>query len=196
VVNEGLISREVALGRHLAFELLGPGDALLPTPADPDRDGVGSPEIINALTAARVIVLGAAYLRAAARWPVLLTNLHRRVETVRRRHAIQALAAHLPRAEDRLLLTLWSLADSCGRVTPEGINIPLALSHQVLARLTAARRPTITLALQDLRAAGLIQWHAESGLILTSGAAQRIRAVANTDNDAPSLASHIVPRAA
>lgn len=52
--------------------------------------------------------------------------------------ALQGLAAHLPRVEDRLLLTLWMLAERCGRVTPEGIVLPLALSHEALGRLAAA----------------------------------------------------------
>jgi hypothetical protein len=30
IVNHGMISREIALGEHVAFELLTPGDVLLP----------------------------------------------------------------------------------------------------------------------------------------------------------------------
>ncbi|HEY6522622.1 MAG TPA: Crp/Fnr family transcriptional regulator [Solirubrobacteraceae bacterium] len=195
IVNEGIVSREVALGRHVAFELLGPGDALLPADAEPLDSALGGREAINALSAARVIVLGTAFARACARWPVLLTNLHRRVEAVRRRQATHGLAAHLPRAEDRLLLTLWLLADTCGRVTSDGIVIPLSLPHQALARLTAAQRPTITLALQNLSAAGFIQRHSRSGLTLTPAASQRVRELTTTNNDAPSLAIHIADHA-
>jgi hypothetical protein len=191
ILHEGIISREVALGRHVAFELLGPGDALLPSNQEADDGALGGQEAINALSAARVIVLGTDFVRAAARWPVLLINLHRRVEAVRRRHAVHGLAAHLPRAEDRLLLTLWLLADTCGRVTPDGIVIPLSLPHQALARLTAAQRSTITLALQNLSAAGFIQRHSHSGLTLTPSASQRVQELSSTNLDAPSLAIHI-----
>ncbi len=191
IVNAGIVSREVALGRHIAFELLGPGDALLPADPEPLESALGGREAISALSAARIVVLGTAFGRAVARWPVLLTNLHRRVEAVRRRHAIHGLAAHLPRAEDRLLLTLWLLADTCGWVTPDGIVIPLSLPHQALARLTAAQRPTITLALQNLSAAGFIQRHSHRGLTLTPTASQRVQDLTTTNNDAPSLAIHI-----
>jgi hypothetical protein len=121
----------------------------------------------------------------------LLTNLHLRFEAGRRRLTIQGLAAHLCRAEDRVLLTLWLLGDSCGRVTPEGIVIPLSLTHEVLARLTAARRPTITLALRSLEAAGCIQTNSDGELTLTSAVQRTIEQLSNASNEAPSLGPQI-----
>jgi hypothetical protein len=73
---------------------------------------------VTALDPSELIVLSKPFIHAAARWPSLLTNLHRRLEAQRQRLAIQGLAVHLPRAEDRVLLTLWILAHRCGRVTP------------------------------------------------------------------------------
>jgi hypothetical protein len=73
---------------------------------------------VTALDPSELIVLSKPFIHAAARWPSLLTKLHRRLEAQRQRLAIQGLAVHLPRAEDRVLLTLWILAHRCGRVTP------------------------------------------------------------------------------
>jgi CRP-like cAMP-binding protein len=175
ILNGGMISREIALGEHVAFELLTPGDVLLPAAAERDDQDVRFRVTLTALDPAELIVLSEPFIHAAARWPSLLTNLHRRLETQRQRLAIQGLAAHLPRAEDRLLLTLWILAHRCGRVTPEGTVLPLSLSHEVLGRLAAARRPTITLALRKLERTECVQRGPNKHLTLGPAAHRRVQ---------------------
>lgn len=189
IVSDGMISRETALSEHVAFELLTPGDVLLlPATDDLALDGAIS---LSALSPTRLIVLGKPFIHAAARWPSLLTNLHRRVDAQRQRLAIQGLAAHLPRAEDRLLLTLWLLADRCGRVTPDGTVLPLSLSHETLARLAAARRPTITLALRALETAERIQRRPNGHLTLTPAARRRVHRLTNATINTPPLGPNI-----
>ncbi len=187
IVSEGMISREIALGAHVAFELLTPGDVLLLPVAGPDDLDLGGRVTLTALDAVELVVLGKPFIHAAARWPSLLTNLHRRLEDQRRRLAIQSLAAHLPRAEDRLLLTLWILADSCGRVTPEGTVLPLSLPHEALGRLAAARRPTVTLALSKLETAGYVQRQPNGHLTLGSAAHRRVQELTHAGNNRPPI---------
>lgn len=187
IVNDGTISRELALGEHVAFELLTPGDVLLLPAAGPDGLDLGGRVTLTALSRAELIVLGRPFIHAAAHWPSLLTNLHRRLETQRRRLAIQALAAHLPRAEDRLLLTLWGLADSCGRVTSEGTVLPLSLSHEALGRLAAARRPTITIALRRLEAAECVRRGPGDHFILGSVAHRRVKELTQSITSYPPI---------
>ncbi len=175
VLSDGLISHETALGEHVVFELLTPGDVLLLPAAGPDDLDLPARVTLTALNPAEVIVLSEAFIRAAARWPSLLTNFHRRLEAQRRRLALQGLAAHLPRSEDRLLLILWILAGCCGRVTPEGILIPLSLSHEALGRLAAARRPTITLALRKLETAEWVRRGPGGHLTLGPTAHRRVQ---------------------
>jgi CRP/FNR family transcriptional regulator, cyclic AMP receptor protein len=175
IVNDGMISREISLGEHVAFDLLAPGDVLLVPGAADDELDLGTRVTLTALNRSELVVLSKPFIRAAARWPSLLTNLHRRLEAQQRRVAIQCLAAHMPRAEDRLLLTLWLLAQACGRVAPEGIVLPLSLSHGALGRVAAARRSTITLALRKLETAGWIQRRADGHLILGAAAEQRVQ---------------------
>jgi CRP/FNR family transcriptional regulator, cyclic AMP receptor protein len=179
IVNEGMISREIALGEHVAFELLSPGNVLLPPAGGTDDLELGGPVILTALSAAELIVLGTRFIDAAAHWPSLLTNLHRRLEAQRRRLALQTLAAHLPRAEDRVLLTIWILAYSCGRVTPDGIVLPLSLSHEVLGRLAAARRPTVTLALRSLESDQSVLSRPNGHLTLGPEADRRVKELAD-----------------
>jgi CRP/FNR family transcriptional regulator, cyclic AMP receptor protein len=53
------------------------------------------------------------------------------------------------------VLTLWHLADRWGNLTPAGIV--LALSHDLLEQLTAARRSTATVALTALEHAETVK---------------------------------------
>ena len=46
-------------------------------------------------------------------------------------------------------MLMWHLADRWGRVTPDGIRIPLRLTHQLLADLVASRRPSVTAGLRQ-----------------------------------------------
>jgi CRP-like cAMP-binding protein len=75
--------------------------------------------------------------------------------TRRAHHLAVALAiAHHPRVEDRLLLTLWHLAERWGRVHRDGVVVPLPLGHQRLADLVGAHRPSVTTAMGALARAG------------------------------------------
>jgi CRP/FNR family cyclic AMP-dependent transcriptional regulator len=56
--------------------------------------------------------------------------------------------------EVRLLIVLWHFADRWGRVTPEGVMLPLPLSHGLLAGIVGSRRPTVSTALGSLRNRG------------------------------------------
>lgn len=191
IVCEGVLGREAALSDHYMLELLCRGDVLLQPTVAPERPRFGNGVKLTALSDAVLIALSGAFIQAAARWPALLANVHRRLESQRERLAIQGLTAHLPRAADRLLLTLWLLADSCGRVTPEGTLIPLTLTHDILGRLAAARRPTVTLALRELETGGCIRRRRNGHLVLTAAAEQEIAAITSTSSTAPTVGRSI-----
>jgi len=186
VIVTGMICREVRLrDRHL-IELLGPGDVLqLPVTGDGPR--LGTDIHLTAVVDAQMLALGQPFIRAAARWPGLLVALQQRIEAQRERLAVQALIAHLPRAEHRLLLMLWHLAQRWGFVTPAGIVLPLPLSHDVLGQLTAARRSTATLALRALEQAGTIKRLQDGSWLVTTAGEFAVEAIARTPAAAPSL---------
>jgi CRP-like cAMP-binding protein len=185
VLVRGVLAREHALAEHRSLELLCGGDVLLlpaPISGAPVPSGHTS---LTALSQATLMVLGGTFLAAAGRWPSLLATISRRLEAQRARLAVQGLAIHLPRAADRVLLTLWLLADACGRVSTEGIIIPLDLTHDVIGQLTAARRPTVTLALGELQSSGCLRRDARGHLVLTDRAQQEVMTISGTEDGGP-----------
>jgi len=154
LIIEGLITREVhVLGRR-CVELIADGDVLRPWTWDPDGSHVHAEVGWTVLEPTRLAVLDHGLVTRMAPWPQLGVELFAR--GTRRAHSLAvALAiAHHQRVDDRLMLTLWHLAERWGKVTPEGIALPLPLSHQRLADLVGAHRPSVTSAMGDLNRAG------------------------------------------
>lgn len=60
---------------------------------------------------------------------------------------------------------LWLLSESWGQVTPSGVRLPLALTHETLGALVGARRPSVTLAVSKLAQDGAIV-HQDTGWLL------------------------------
>lgn len=156
LVIDGLLSREVdVLGRR-CVELLSVGDVLRPWRWDTDGSHVQAEVGWMVLEPTRLAVLDHGLVVRMTPWPQLGVELFAR--GTRRAHALAvALAiAHHQRVDDRLLLTLWHLAERWGRVGPEGISVPLPLSHQRLADLVGAHRPSVTTAMGDLVRSGAV----------------------------------------
>ena len=169
LIIEGLLSREVhVLGRR-CVELLGEGDVLRPWRWDPDGSHVHAEVGWMVLEPTQMAVLDHGLVTRMTPWPQLGVELFAR--GTRRAHSLAvALAiAHHQRVEDRLLLTLWHLAERWGRVGPEGIILPLPLSHQRLADLVGAHRPSVTTAMGALARSGALS-RREDGSWMLHGA--------------------------
>ena len=176
VILEGLLCREVGIRDRHVLEFLGPGD-VVQLPAGHRRPSLGSNVGLTAATELVLVGLRTSFLHAAARWPSLLAEVQQRLEAQRQRLAIQAAIVHLPRAEDRVLLTLWHLADTWGRVTPDGTLLPLPLTHDVLGQMAAARRSTVTLALSS-KLEDCITRTEDGSWLLTTAAEARVQQIA------------------
>ncbi len=144
---EGAAVRQLDLVDRHSTWILGPGDVLQPAT---DAGLIDCPVSWTALQPTAVVVLDARFTRATQRWPSLGVNLHRRLLDQADRLALHAAISQLPRVERRVLALFWQLADRWGRVTPHGIEVPLALTHESIGRLAGAQRPTVTLALGSL----------------------------------------------
>jgi len=156
LIIDGLLTREVdVLGRR-CVELLGAGDVMRPWRWDADGSHVQAEVGWVVLEPTRLAVLDQGLVTRMTPWPQLGVELFSRA--TRRAHSLAvALAiAHHPRVDDRLLLTLWHLAERWGRVRPEGIGVRLPLTHQRLADLVGAHRPSVTIAMGDLVRAGTV----------------------------------------
>jgi hypothetical protein len=66
----------------------------------------------------------------------------------------------------------WLLGDRWGKVGPEGITIPLPLTHETVAMLVGVRRPSATLALQRLARGGLLLRPRSDRWLLTNQAVE------------------------
>ena len=104
----------------------------------------------------RVALLGDEFLAVAQRAPHVIPALYECLADQMQRLNSQLVICQLPRVDERVLAILWLLAESWGHVTPGGVRLPLALTHETLGALIGARRPTVTLALRKLSENGSI----------------------------------------
>jgi CRP/FNR family cyclic AMP-dependent transcriptional regulator len=156
LIADGLLTREVdVLGRRCT-ELLGHGDVMRPWQWDAEGSHVRAEVGWAVLEPARLAVLDHAVIQRLGPYPSIGAELFSR--GIRRAHALAVALAisHHQRVDERLLLTLWHLAERWGRVTGDGIAVDLTLSHERLATLVGAHRPSVTTAMGELTADGLI----------------------------------------
>ena len=169
-VVDGLLTRDVYLVTQCCSELLGPGDLLRPWDHDDGAAAIVPSEWTwQILEPTRLAVLDRRFTSAIGHWPELIEALVSR--TLRRSRSLALLLAidSLKRIDDRILVLLWHLADRWGRVEPQGVVVPLRLTHQLLAKLSGARRPSVTTALTDLNRRGLVQRRADGTWLLVGG---------------------------
>jgi CRP/FNR family cyclic AMP-dependent transcriptional regulator len=165
LVVEGVVLKVTSFAGRSALELLGPGDLLAPplTAARQAESPAVSRYMAHGL--ASVAVLDDRFRRAARHWPGILDCLHECLGRQTHRASGHLAILHLPRVEDRIVALFADLAERFGRMTPDGIVIDLALTHQVIADLVGSRRPAASLSLQALAADGIVErlddgrWH-------------------------------------
>ena len=154
LVLEGVLVRRLGTARRAGAELLGPGDLLRPWDGEVPSSTLPLTNAWRILEPTRVALLDERFMRRAAPYPEVAATLLGR-SVARSRHLLAHLAiAHHPRVDERLLMALWCLADRWGRVTRDGVFLPLRLTHELLADLIAVQRPSVTLSLQQLERQG------------------------------------------
>lgn len=178
----GLLVHRVEVAGRSGIELLGRGDVLF-SPARElasPQHAIQAREAWEVLHPARVAVLDREFERTAVKWPGIIPRIFdraaQRVSTLRFHIALGQVAG----IERRVLVLLWLLADRWGTVSPEGVNLPLRLSHRLLGELIAARRPSVTTALRALAEAGLIVPRQPAGWILRGDPPERLGAAPPT----------------
>jgi hypothetical protein len=160
------------IAEHSGVQLLGPGD-LLVTGSELWPPWLGNIELRLAAPA-EIGLLGNDLLAAVYRWPRLIQGLYRSAGYQLQRLTAQLVICQLPRVEDRVMAMLWLLAESWGHVTPSGVRVPVALTHETLGALVGARRPTVTLALRKLTDEGALVPQ-ESGWLLLDPPPQPVK---------------------
>jgi hypothetical protein len=155
LVLDGLVTRTIELGHTTCSELLGQRDILRPWNEDCGFTVAELGAAWNVLEEVRVAVLDQRFAAVAARWPAIIDVVLSRLVLRSRCLAFHLAVTRLHRVDVRLLVTLWFLAERWGRVTGEGVLLPLRLTHQILAQLIGAQRPSVTTAVGELATAGL-----------------------------------------
>jgi CRP/FNR family transcriptional regulator, cyclic AMP receptor protein len=175
LIVEGLLSREVdVLGRRCC-ELIGPGDVMRPWRWDDSGSHVQAEVGWTVLEPTRLATLDHGLVVRIVPWPQLGVELFNR-GTRRAHHLAVALAiSHHQRVDDRLVLTLWHLAERWGKVHRDGIVLPLPLGHQRLADLVGAHRPTVTSALGELASDGIISRRDNGDWVLHGSPPEQLR---------------------
>jgi CRP/FNR family transcriptional regulator, cyclic AMP receptor protein len=154
LVLEGAICREIVLADTVSSELLGPGDVIRPWGGSGATRLLGEQARWHVLAAARLAVLTNGFGAALARYPEVYAMLIERLDDRTERLATLKAITQLNSVRRRLIALFWHLAERWGRMTPDGIVVPLTVSHRLLGELVGARRPTVSAALAALAQEG------------------------------------------
>jgi CRP/FNR family transcriptional regulator, cyclic AMP receptor protein len=170
LVLDGLLLREVQLLGTFSAEVLGEGDLLRPWDVDGEfATPIPASVHWTVLTPVEVAVLSAGFMRRASRWPDVLARLTGRAVRRAKGLALHDAMTNLKHVETRLLVQFWHLA-RWGRVRPETIFTPVPLTHEMLAKLVGATRPSVTTALGRLAVRGLLTREPSGGWLLRQDA--------------------------
>ena len=137
LVLDGLLVRRVGVDDRYGAELLGDGDLLRPWQEEDMQSTVPCTTRWQALQPTRLAVLDVRVTRRIARYPELTTRLVGRALQRSRNLAVNMAIVHQTRVDARLRILFWHLADRWGKVTRDGIVLPLGLSLATLADLDA-----------------------------------------------------------
>jgi CRP/FNR family cyclic AMP-dependent transcriptional regulator len=174
LVVEGILSRTVTLAGRTVVELLGDEDLLRPWDDHVEPASVTAEVTWTVLRPTRLAVIDEGFAARIAPWPAISAALLDRT-VARSRWLVRHLAIlDQPRLDVRLVLLFWELADRWGKVAPDGVSVPLPLTHQTLGRIVRAQRPSVTSALKDLRERGFLSRGADGTWVIHGDASEQV----------------------
>jgi CRP-like cAMP-binding protein len=175
LILDGLIARELRVRETRSIELLGQGDIIRTWPEN-DRALLQEDVHWTVIEPTTIAVLDSRVAAVACRSPSLMEAIASRVSSRVRTITLQAAISNITRVDVRLHLALWLVAERWGRVRPNGVLVPFRLTHDTLAGMVGARRPSVTTALGQLQARDLVE-RDEDGLLVVRGAPDESLAV-------------------
>jgi CRP-like cAMP-binding protein len=165
LVLEGLLLRRVGLDGRFGAELLGRGDLLRPWQTEDSVSSLPRMSAWQVLRRGRFAVLDLDFARRIGAYPEIQGQLLARAVRRSRYLAVSMAIMNQPKVEIRLHMLLWHLADRWGRVRPDGVLLPIKLTHVILSELVGARRPTVSAALGSIERAGRISRNGSGWLL-------------------------------
>jgi CRP/FNR family transcriptional regulator, cyclic AMP receptor protein len=167
LILSGALVRRVGNRGNFGAELLAAGDVLRPWQHDGEETGILPFETSWRVVApVRIAVLDVRWMGRMAPWPTVAGVLIGRALERSLRLATLLAIAQQRRLDDRLTMLLWKLAERFGVVTPEGVELQLPLTHEVLAHLAAARRPSVSATIGKLTDEGVLRQDRRRWLLL------------------------------
>jgi CRP/FNR family cyclic AMP-dependent transcriptional regulator len=173
LITAGAITADVLVGDRVMNQLFIDGDVLLtgsPSPTTPSS----SRELV-VIDDAHAAVLDRRFMLGAAHWPTLMGAVMSRLADQQHRLAVHGAICQLPHSEQRTMAILCHLASRTGTVTPDGVLLRRPLSHQQIADLIGARRPTVSLALRSLQNHGLVRRRDDGSWLLSHYTGQPLK---------------------
>jgi CRP/FNR family cyclic AMP-dependent transcriptional regulator len=167
LVLDGVLAREVLVSDTISTELLGPGDVLRPWQIADSAQLLQYSVRWNVLARSRIALLDRRFAAHMAHYPEVTAALIDRVNERAQRLAVTQAICQLNRVDRRVLALLWHLAERWGRMTPDGVAVPMTLSHRMLGQLVGARRPTVSTALSELAKEGEVSRRDDGTWLLT-----------------------------
>jgi len=150
LVIDGVLAREVLVSDTISTELLGPGDVMRPWRLADGEALLQHSVRWNVLTRSRIALLDRRFAVQLGAFPEVNAAIIDRVNERALRLAVTQAISQLNRVDRRLLALFWHLAERWGRMTKDGVALPMTLSHRMLGQLVGARRPTVSTALGEL----------------------------------------------
>jgi hypothetical protein len=150
LVLDGVIAREVLVSDIVSTELLGRGDVVRPWRIENGDALLEHTVRWTVLSRTTAALLDRRFAAECGRYPEIGAAIFDRMNERAQRLAVTQAISQLNRVDRRLLAFFWHLAERWGRITPEGVALPLTLSHRMLGQLVGARRPTVSTALTEL----------------------------------------------
>ncbi len=167
LVLDGVLAREVLVSDTISTELLGPGDVIRPWQIADSAQLLQYSVRWNVFTRCRIALLDRRFAAQLAAFPEVNAAIIDRLNERALRLAVTQAISQLNRVDRRLLALLWHLAERWGRMTPDGVAVPMTLSHRMLGQLVGARRPTVSTALSELVKEGEVRRRDDGTWLLT-----------------------------
>lgn len=152
---EGSVTINIGMSGRTCTRMIGARELVL-------LDGVETDSIPidwgwSVLSPVRLALLDERLHTVARRWPPLLSAIIERAAQQTRHAFLQQAISQLPRVEQRLLALFWSIADRQGVMRADGVWLELSATHETLAHMVGAQRPTVSLGLTRLAESGLLR---------------------------------------
>jgi CRP/FNR family transcriptional regulator, cyclic AMP receptor protein len=146
----GVVAREVVLNGHVSTELLGPGDVVIPWTMEEPADLLPRAVRWSMLASGDVALLDRRLAIELCAYPEIYAVIMDRLSQRAARLATTQAISQLTRVDRRIVALFWHLAERWGRMTADGVHVPLRLSHRLIGQIVSARRPTVSAAATQL----------------------------------------------